>query len=65
MTQDDAEALKRKEDLKLRESAVASGLERQETLSPLLKLINEDVPSPMKEHTRVISQFLETYKVRA
>ena len=33
-------------------------------LSPLYKIAQEDEPSPLKEHTKVISQFLETYKLR-
>ena len=34
------------------------------TLSPLKKLIEESNSSPVKEHTKVISNFLETYKHR-
>ena len=34
------------------------------TLSPLKKLIEEGGSSPVKEHTKVISHFLETYKHR-
>ena len=34
------------------------------TLSPLKKLIEESNASPVKEHTKVISNFLETYKHR-
>ena len=34
------------------------------TLSPLKKLIEENGSSPAKEHTKVISNFLETYKHR-
>ena len=33
------------------------------SLSPLYKIATEAEPSPLKEHTKVISKFLETYKI--
>ena len=39
-------------------------MEATVTLSPLHKLLEEAGQSPVKEHSKVISNFLETYKHR-